>query len=89
MDKLSELYEKIDRLNRDEFRQLRAYVDQHVEPPQIKDETPHERAVALMAAVENFWEGMSQDEINAIVEDMNMEYIEPLEEDWLSEEEDH
>ncbi|MEO8393674.1 MAG: hypothetical protein ABI700_11850 [Chloroflexota bacterium] len=78
MDKLSDLYQAINRLNRDEFRELRTYVNQHVEPPQIVDEDPRTRAAALMAAVENFWEGMSQQEIDEIVAAMNSEYIEPI-----------
>jgi hypothetical protein len=89
MDKLSDLYGTIDQLNPDELDQLSAYIEQKRMQTKIANEDPHTRAAALMAAVENFWEDLPQSEIDAIVEDMNAEYVEPLDDDWLSEEEDH
>jgi hypothetical protein len=77
MDNLSDLYGTIDRLNPDELDQLSAYIAQKRMQPQIKED-PHTRAAALMVAVENFWEGMSQQEIDEIVAAMNSEYIEPI-----------
>ncbi len=78
MDNLSDLYGTVDRLNADELERLSAYIAQKRMQPEIADEDPHTRAAALMAAVENFWEGMSQQQIDEIVAAMNSEYIEPL-----------
>lgn len=84
MDRLSDLYAAIDQLNPDEFRQLRAYIDQHAEPPVIVDENVQAKIEALRSAVSDFWDGLPQEEIDAIIEEMNSEYIEPLSKsDWL------
>jgi hypothetical protein len=86
-DNLRDLYEQIDRLDRSDKERLRAYLDQQIEQPQIVDEDTQTKISALMAAVENFWGDMPQEEIDAIVEDMNSEYIEPLSDaDWLDHE---
>lgn len=89
-DNLEEIFHAVDRLNRDQLTQLRAYVEQRIAQPQVKDESPQEKIAALHAAVEDFWDGMSQDEIDAIVEDMNSEYVEPIgsEYDWLDDKDD-
>ncbi len=70
MDKLSELYTAIERLNPDEFQQLRAFVDQHEVRPRI-DEDPKTRAAALMAAFAEMREGMSKAELDEMVAAMN------------------
>ena len=85
MDK-HDLYVTIDRLSPEELQELRAYLDQRIAQPQIADEDVQTKIDALHAALENFWEGLSQDEIDAIVEGMNSEYVEPLSEDnWFDE----
>lgn len=81
MDKLSEVYRQIDQLNHEELAQLQTYVDQRLDQLHSAAENPQAKIAALMASVENFWGDMPQAEIDAIVEDMNSEYIPPLTED--------
>jgi hypothetical protein len=89
MDKLSDLYAQIDRLNPDEFRQLRAYVEQHDKPPATAED-PQAKIAALRAATVDFWEGIPEAEIDEIVEEMNSEYVEPLSKsDWLDVEDEN
>jgi uncharacterized protein YeeX (DUF496 family) len=78
MDKLSEVYGTLDRLNHEELAQVRAYIDQRMMQPQISDEDPHRRAAALMAALAEIREGLSKEELDEMIEAMNSEYIEPL-----------
>lgn len=47
-DKLQALFRAIDHLNREQLTQLHAYVEKRITQPQIADETPQEKAVALM-----------------------------------------
>jgi hypothetical protein len=77
MDRLSDLYAAIDRLNPDEFRQLRAYIDQHAMPPRIVEDT-QTRATALKAALAEIREGLSEEDLDEMTWAMNYEYIEPL-----------
>ena len=77
MDKLSEIYQAIDQLNRDEFRKLRAYIEQRPEPPQIVED-PQTKIAALRDAFAKIREGMSQEELDEMIWAMNYEYIEPL-----------
>ncbi len=83
MDKLSELYEQIDQLNHDELMQVSAYLDQRLMQSQISDEDVQTKIAVLLEAVKDFWGDMPQEEIDAIVEGMNSEYIEPVSNDWV------
>ena len=74
MDKLSELYGMIDRLNWDELDQLSAYIERKRMQPQIIDETPHERAAAIMAAFAEMREGLSNEELDEMIAVMNLGY---------------
>ncbi len=87
-DNLEEFFHAVDRLNSDQLAQLRAYVDRRMAQPPITNESPQEKIAALHAAVEDFWDGVSPEEIDAIVEDMNSEYIKPSgsQYDWLDDE---
>lgn len=86
MTTLNNLYHQLDRLDRAELQQLRHYIDQRMETPQVGDEDVQAKVKALQDAVENFWEGVPQEDIDEIVEAMNSEYIEPLaKHDWLDE----
>ena len=85
MDKLSEIYQAIDQLNRDEFRKLRAYIEQRVEQPVIANEDPQTKIAALRDAFAKIREGMSQEELDEMIWAMNYEYIEPLSKsDWFN-----
>lgn len=84
MDSLHDLYRTLDRLNEDELAEVRAYIDRRTMRPEIADEDVQAKIAALRAAVDNFWEGMPQEEIDQIIEDANAEYVEPLSnDDWL------
>ncbi len=73
MENLQELYQIIDRLNRDELDQLAGYVDQLVEQRRSHIKNPQEKITALKEAVENFWEGVAPEKVDEIIEDMNSE----------------
>jgi hypothetical protein len=86
MDKLSEIYEQVDRLSRDEKLQLRAHIDQRLEQSTsvIANEDPPKKIAALHAAFAKLREGLSQEELDTLAEAMNSEYIEPLSKsDWF------
>ncbi|MCC6802177.1 MAG: hypothetical protein IT319_04760 [Anaerolineae bacterium] len=92
MDHLHDLYRTLDQLNDEELAEVRAYIDQRrAVKPEIADETPQERAAALMAAFAEMREGLSEEQLDAIIADMNSEYIEPLDPDefaWMDSAED-
>ncbi len=86
MTTLNNLYHQLDRLDREELQQVRRYIEQRIEEPTVENESVEAKVKALQVAVENFWEGIPQEEIDEIVEAMNSEYIEPLSKyDWLDE----
>lgn len=78
MTTLNNLYHQLDSLDRTELQEVRRYIDQRIEEPSVEDERIEAKVKALQDAVENFWEGVPQEEIDEIVEAMNSEYIEPL-----------
>lgn len=89
-DDLQGIFRAIDRLNQDQLAQLRAYVEQRIVQPQITDETPQEKIAALHAAFAEMREGLTEEELEQIIHDMNYEYIEPIDPDewaWLDDEE--
>ncbi len=79
-DNLDEIFHAIDRLNRDQLAQLRAYVEQRITQPQLQiaAESPKEKADALMRAFAEMREGLTKEELDEMIEAMNSEYIEPL-----------
>lgn len=89
MDSLRDLYRTLDQLNDEELAEVRAYIDRRSVKPEIADEDVQAKIAALRAAVDDFWEGIPQEEIDQIIEDANAEYVEPLSnDDWIDERDD-
>ena len=92
MDKLSEVYEKIDHLSREEMAQVRAYLDQRLMQPQIIDEDIQTKIAVLHQAFADIRAGFTPEELEELIEAMNSEYIEPLDPAdyaWLDEDEEN
>lgn len=91
MDDLRDVFRTLDRLNDEELAEVRAYIDRRTIQPEIADEDVQAKIAALHQAFAEIREGMSEEELDAMIADMNSEYIEPLDPDefaWLDEEED-
>ncbi|MBI5958456.1 MAG: hypothetical protein HY866_06975 [Chloroflexi bacterium] len=79
---LQEMIKAIDLLHPDELRQLRSYIDQRESAVRHAYElSPEERIQRMDAAVEVIREGMTQAELDEMIEAMNAEYIEPFDEE--------
>jgi hypothetical protein len=86
---LDELFRMIDRLTPEEKQQVRRYIDH--QPDMIQGEIDAILSAAqpvplkagtmdvalLLRATDAMWAGMDEDEIDALVQAMNEEYIEP------------
>lgn len=72
---LNEILKAVDELSPDERRQLRDYLDQQEQPAQ-----EHRAGTmdinALMRAVDEFREGLTEEELDEMIALMNEEYIE-------------
>jgi uncharacterized protein YeeX (DUF496 family) len=77
---LDELIRAVDRLSDEELRQLRDYVNQR----QVREQDNTELRAgtmnvdALMRAVDQIREGLTEQEIETMIAAMNEEYIEPF-----------
>ncbi len=69
----------VDTLSAEEQAELRTYLDQKTSAGTSL--SPTERAKQLNAAFAEFREGLSSDELNAIAEAMNEDYIEPVDDE--------
>lgn len=79
---LQDVIKAVDRLSPEELRELRSYLDQRESTDQYTHElTPEERIRRMDAAVEAIREGMTQEQIDEMIEAMNAEYVEPFDED--------
>lgn len=75
---LQTILEAIDQLPREEFQQVKQHVDELAQQvPQTPIHDVEARIAALNQAMENFWEGYSDAEVEAVIDDMNSEFIEP------------
>lgn len=86
---LDEVFKIIDRLTAEEKQQVKQYIDQ--QPDALRDEINAILATAqptplkagtmdvdqLLQAAREMWDGLDEREIEAIVQAMNEEYIEP------------
>jgi uncharacterized protein YeeX (DUF496 family) len=79
---LQQIKQAVDSLSAEELRELREYLEQResLEQP-VLILSPEERIRRLDAAVEAIREGMTQEQIDEMIEAMNAEYIEPFDED--------
>jgi predicted nucleic acid-binding Zn-ribbon protein len=86
---LQTLLQAIETLSADELEQIHTRIEerrrdlQQAHPPA---ESVKEWMAKLDVALEHFWEGMSQSEIEETIQAMNTEYIEPEDPevfDWL------
>ncbi|MBN1562402.1 MAG: hypothetical protein JXA10_01075 [Anaerolineae bacterium] len=79
---LQEVIKALDVFSLDELIQLRTYIDQRTDTMSLAhDLTPEERAHRLDTAFEQLREGLTPAELNEITEAMNVEYIEPFDEE--------
>ena len=83
------LYQTIDEMNPEELAQLRQYIDQRMVQPPVIDEDAATRIAAIQEALVEIRSGLSEAELDKIIEAMNSEYIEPIgtQYDWLDDEE--
>jgi len=91
MENLRELYETIDRLDDSELENLQAYIEQRKGQPKHISEDAQAKIKALQEAFAEMRAGLTDEELEEIVEAMNSEYIEPLdpsEFDWLNDAQD-
>jgi hypothetical protein len=91
MTDLQEILQAIDRLNDEEREQQRAYLDRPVEYPPITDEDTETKIARLHEAFAEIRAGMTQEELDEMIEVMNSEYIEPFDPadyTWLDDNED-
>lgn len=82
---LDELMKAVDRLSNEELRQLRDYVNQRHTDEEEETEllTGTMNVDALMRAVDEIREGLTEAEIDEMIAAMNEEYIEPFDEsEW-------
>ena len=82
---LDELIKAVDTLSSEEFRQLRNYVNQRHVHEQVDTElrAGTMNVDALMRAVDQIREGLTEEEIETMVAAMNEEYVEPFDEaEW-------
>jgi hypothetical protein len=86
MTDLQDILQAIDRMNNNELDQVQEQINRRRYRPQTDDIDVQTKIARLHEALEHFWDGLSQEEIDAIVKDMNAEYIEPLDDDWLGDE---
>lgn len=78
MSDLQTVLDAIDRLPPDELEQVQQRLEQRrASQKHVSEEDIDERIGALHKAVENFWEGFTDEEVDEIVAAMNSEYIEP------------
>jgi uncharacterized protein YeeX (DUF496 family) len=72
----------VDALSPEELRQLRAYIDQRegIDRP-VHSLSPEERIRRMKTAAAAIREGMTKEQLDEMIEDMNAEYIEPVDED--------
>ena len=89
MIELEAVLESLNHLNPDELMQVRRRVqmlEQQARAP--LDDDVETRIAALNAALDNFWEGFTEEEVDEIVWAMNVEFVDPEELktfDWLLE----
>ena len=77
MENLRELYGQIDRLDDAGLEDLRAYIEQRMKQPQNVSEDAQTKIEALRDAFAEMRAGLTDEELEEIVEAMNSEYIEP------------
>lgn len=86
------LIQAIDKLPPDEFEQVLQHVTQRrkgVYPPAIQ-ESPEMRLAKLQEAFAEMREGMTQSELDKMVDTLNSEYVDPDDlddEDWVKDDE--
>lgn len=91
MSDLQALFAAIEQLPPEEFQELRRFVeerDQEQVTARRAIETLEERLAALHAALAEFREGLSDEEMREIADAMNYEYIDPnvlRAYDWIDE----
>lgn len=79
---LKDIQTAIDALSFEEIKQLRAYLEQRETDLQPgRGKTPQERIRLLHEAVTEIREGLTQEELDQLTEDMNSEYIEDVDVD--------
>jgi uncharacterized protein YeeX (DUF496 family) len=81
---LQDMKKAIDQLSPEERRELREYLDQRESTEHaIRTLTAEERIQQMDSAVKAIREGMTQAELNVMIDDMNAEYIEPVDlDEW-------
>ncbi len=92
MSNLQDILQAVDHLNDEERAQLRAYLDYQLIPQQIRDEDTQTKITKLHEAFAEIRAGMTQEELDELIEVMNSEYIEPLDRTdyaWLDDDEDN
>lgn len=78
MTDLQTILEGIDELPLDALQQIEQHIaDRRQALEQIDTDEIENQIAAFDHAFENFWLGFSDTEVEAIIEDMNREYIEP------------
>lgn len=78
MTDLQTILEGIDTLPLDALQQIEQHIAERRQVLEQVDLNEVENQItALDDAFENFWHGFSDDEVEAIIDDMNQEYIEP------------
>jgi hypothetical protein len=78
---LQDVIRAVDRLSSEERRELREYLEQRESTERVAQElSPQERARRLREGFAKLREGLSEAELDEIIEAMNAEYIEPVDE---------
>ena len=77
---LKDVLEAVNQLSPQEQQRVREYIETRQKQLQVVQRTPQEiaqRAAKLDGALERFWEGIPEAEVEGIIKAMNDEYIEP------------
>lgn len=79
---LDEIMRYVSHLSADELRHLREHIEQIERGVGTQlGPTPQERIRQMDEAVKTIREGMTQEQIDEMIEAMNAEYVEPFDED--------
>jgi hypothetical protein len=78
---LQDILREIHHLSAEERRHLREYIDELEQDTRGMYESPEERIRQMDAAVAAIREGMTQAQIDDMIEAMNAETVEPFDED--------